>query len=214
MRPRGVVRLFEHKQLLWESDNIFVNAGLPVLANLIAGVTAGQSVSAVGFGSGSVTPTVNDTSLSLGPTYYNSVVGHSFPTSGSVQFNYSLLTTDYGAANIVIQELGLFANATSVQLPAVQGSTNSIWSAHASVGAGSLIIDANGNLQLCSVSGVTGAAMPVWATSLNATTVDNSVSWTLVAFHEAPTPLIAHVTVPSFTYTGGGNYSGTWTMTF
>ncbi len=38
--------------------------------------------------------------------------------------------------------------------------------------------------------------------------------WTLIALHTAPGPLIAHVSVPAFAYTGTGNYSGTWTLTF
>jgi hypothetical protein len=50
MRPRGRVQLYRARRLIWEGENIFVNAGLPALANLIAGVTSGQYITAIGFG--------------------------------------------------------------------------------------------------------------------------------------------------------------------
>ena len=89
MRPTGIVRLYQRGQTVWECSNIFVNAGLPALANLVAGITAGQSVSAVGFGSGATAPAATDTGLRATPAYYNSVGAHTFPSGGSVQFNYS-----------------------------------------------------------------------------------------------------------------------------
>ncbi len=49
MRPRGMVRLYGDGRLIWERPNLFVNAGLPALANLIAGVSAGQYVTAMGY---------------------------------------------------------------------------------------------------------------------------------------------------------------------
>jgi hypothetical protein len=148
------------------------------------------------------------------PGYYNAIGTHSFPSSGSVQFNYSLLTTDYGANGMTIQELGLFANAANVALPAAQGTSNPAWSATSAKSVGALIADGNGNLQRCTTAGTTGSAVPTWATAMNGTTTDGPVIWTLVAVHQAPSPLIAHVAVPAFTYTGTGNYSGTWTLTF
>ncbi len=149
-KPKGIVRLWHRGRLLWECENLFVNAGLTALANLIAGVTAGQYVSVIGFGSGTAAPAVGDTGLTS-PYYFKSIDSYSFPSAGSAQFNYSLKTTDTGVPNpLSITELGLFANSGSVALP--------------------------GGIQ--------------------------------------PTPLIAHVSVPLFSYTGGGNYSGTWTLTF
>ncbi|MGH7932262.1 MAG: hypothetical protein ACREQN_03735, partial [Candidatus Binataceae bacterium] len=70
MRPKGIVRLYKLNRLLWERDNLFVDAGLPALANLIAGVTAGQFVAAAGFGSGSATAAPTDTELNAEPAYY------------------------------------------------------------------------------------------------------------------------------------------------
>jgi hypothetical protein len=214
MRPRGTVRLYYRNVLIWQRDNIFVNAGLPALANLIAGVTAGQYVTAIGYGSGNIVPSAADTSLSPGPAYYNAIGAHSFPSSGSVQFNYALLTSDYGASGITIQELGLFANSGSVALPVAQSTSNPSWLGNTATAVNSLVIDSNGNLQRCTTPGTTGNAAPVWSTALNGTTNDGSVVWTLAAFHQAPAPMIAHVSVPAFAYTGAGNYSGTWTLTF
>lgn len=40
------------------------------------------------------------------------------------------------------------------------------------------ILDPNGNLQVCSSPGTTGATQPVWATVANTTTADNTATWT------------------------------------
>jgi hypothetical protein len=213
--PRGTVRLYRRGKLLWERDNLFVNAGLTVLASLISGVTAGEIAAAVGFGSGTTTPAVADTDLTAAPKYYNAVGTHTIGpsggvASGSVLFNYSLLTTDYGANGMTITELGLFAG--SATLPAAIGTTNPAWAASTAKVVGNLIVDSNGNIQRCTTAGTTGASAPAWATALNSTTSDGTAAWTLVALHTAPTPMIAHVVVPAFPYTGTGNYSGTWTL--
>ncbi len=214
MKPQGIVKLYENDRLLWEGKNLFVNAGLPALANLIAGVTSGQFVSVIGYGSGAVAPSPTDTGLTNTPTYFNAIGSHTFPSSGSVQFSYSLLTTDYAANGITIQELGLFANTGGVPMPSAQGSGNPSWAANTTKAVGNLVADANGNIQRCTIAGTTANSAPVWSTTLGGTTADGSVTWTLVAFHSAPVPLIAHVVVPAFSYSGGANYSGTWTLTF
>lgn len=214
MRPHGIVKLYAHGKLIWQRQNLFVNTGLPPLANLIAGITAGQSVSAMGFGSGAAAPTTADTGLSTTPAYYNAIGSYSFPSSGSVQFNYSLQVTDYGATGMTIQELGLFANSASVAMPAALGTTNPSWSASLARTLGTIIVDSNSNLQRCTTTGTSGSGAPTWSTSLNTTTTDGTAVWTLIALHTAPGPLIAHVSVPAFAYTGTGNYSGTWTLTF
>lgn len=193
---------------------MFVNAGLPALANLIAGIAAGQFVTAIGFGSGAVTPAVTDTGLDASPAYYNMIISHSFPSAGSVQFNYALGTADYGALGMTIQELGLFANSNAVGLPAANGSANPAWSAATAETAGALIVDANGNLQRCTTAGTSGSSAPAWATTLGSATTDGIAAWTLVALHTAPGPMIAHVSVPAFPYNGVSQYSGTWTLTF
>ncbi|HEY1851583.1 MAG TPA: hypothetical protein VGG60_11205 [Candidatus Binataceae bacterium] len=214
MRPTGIVRLYRHDHLIWERRNLFVNTGLPLLANLIAGVTTGQSVSAMGFGSGASAPGGADIGLTAAPAYYNSIGGYSFPSAGSVQFNYSLQISDYGATGMTIQELGLFANSAAVTMPAAIGTANPSWIASVTVTAGTIIADANDNLQRCTTAGLSGSTTPTWSTTLGSTTNDGSALWTLISLHTAPGPMIAHVSVPAFAYTGSGNYSGTWTLTF
>ncbi len=119
-RPRGIVRfeIVERGRLIAtiEEHNLFVNAGLPALAALMGGDTSGEFASAVGFGSGSATPTLTDSGLTA-PSYYKSLDSHSEDGAGSVTFTWSLGTGDTGAVGITIQELGLFANKTTVVLP-------------------------------------------------------------------------------------------------
>lgn len=119
-RPRGMVRLhiFDHQRLIAviEDRNLFVNAGLPALAALTGGDTSGEFAAAIGFGSGSTAPTVGDTGLTA-PAYYKSLDSHSEDGAGSVTLNWSLGSGDTGAIGINIQELGLFANKTTVTLP-------------------------------------------------------------------------------------------------
>ena len=119
-RPCGFVtmRVFERGKLIYQARgaNLFVNAGLPALASLLGGDTAGEFCSAVGFGSGSNSPTVNDTGLTA-PAYYKPIDSHSEDGNGSVTFNWSLTSADTGAQNLTIQEIALFANHGGVGLP-------------------------------------------------------------------------------------------------
>ncbi len=214
-RPAGIVRLFERGRLLWESRNLFVNSGLPALASLLAGATAGEFAAAVGFGSGATAPTVNDTDLTSAPKYYNAIGSYSFPSPGSVQFNYLLApTADYAASGITILEMGLYANLAAVALPAAVGTGNPGWTANLAEAVGNLIVDSNGNIQRCTTAGTSGTAAPAWAASIGAITNDGSVLWTLAATHTAPGPMLAHALVPSFIYNGSAAYQGTWTFTF
>jgi hypothetical protein len=214
-RPKGIVRIFSRGALVWECRNLFVNAGLPALANLMAGVTTGQYALAVGFGSSATAPTVNDTDLGAAPKYYNAVGAHTFPSSGSVQFNYTLsATADYGALGMTVQEVGLFANGAAAAMPAAIGTANPAWGASTTWAAGNLILDANGNIQRCTTAGTSGPTLPSWATAFDAATSDGTAVWTLVALHTAPGPMLAHAVVPAFAFNGGANYQGTWTFTF
>jgi hypothetical protein len=236
-RPRGIVRLYEQtlvlparragsglsrpagecRRLLYEGDNLYVNAGLPVLANLLAAGTLGYVAAAVGFGSGSTPPTVNDTDLTTAPKYYNAIGSHTIGPSGtvpagSVLFNYALATTDYAANPLTIQELGLFANSGGHGLPVLAGGTFGGWASGHLYSVGDMIIDSTGNVQRCTTAGTSGGAAPAWAAIIPDTTVDNTVIWTVAAYFTSPGPLIAHVVVPAFPYAGAANYSGTWTI--
>ena len=217
-RPKGIVRLYEGEltpwrpriprplrwrrgKLLWERENLFVNSGLPALASLMAGVTAGEYALAVGFGSGSATPALTDTDVTA-PKYYNAVGGHTI-VGPAVTFNFALtLNVDYGATGITIEEFGLYANTGAATLPAAIGTTNPNWAASTAETVGNLIVDSNGNIQRCTTAGNTGTSAPAWAATIGATTNDSAgggtAVWTLVALHTAPTPMMAHVLTPSF----------------
>ncbi|MFZ0887217.1 MAG: hypothetical protein WA005_02075 [Candidatus Binataceae bacterium] len=193
-----------------------MNSGLDALAHLLSG-DASYAVAAIGFGSGTGTPAAGDIGLT-NPAYYKAIGAATFPSSGQVQFAYSLLATDYAASGITITELGLFANHASVVLPAVLGTGNAAWAASTVHAVGDLIVDSNGNTERCSaITGddKTGTIPPAWNISggpIGNVTTDNHVTWTLVAVGAAaPGEMIAHVSVPAFPYTGAGNYSGTWT---
>jgi hypothetical protein len=227
MRPQGVVRIwerrFEKRRGLWvagdfqQQRNLFVNAGKPELANLLAGVTGGEYVLALGFGSGTATPAVTDTGLTS-PVYYNAIGSSSFPSSGSVLFNFALAPADYASAGITVTEVGLFANTATVALPAAVGTSNPSWAASHAQTVGNLIVDSNGNIQRCTTAGSTGTAAPTWATTIGSTTNDSTgggtVVWTLVAKGMAPGPMFARALVSSFSYDGSSTFSGTWTLTF
>jgi len=116
-----VLRVFERGRLVGviSGGNLFVNDGRPALAKLLGGDTAGEFATAIGFGSSGTAPAATDAGLTAA-AYYKTLDSHSQDGTGSVTFNWSLGATDSGAQGITIQELGLFANRTSVALP---GST-------------------------------------------------------------------------------------------
>lgn len=126
LRPRGIVRMIvlDGGKVIatLEDHNLFVNAGLPALAALLGGDGTGEFAVAVGFGSGAVAPTLTDAGLSA-PAYYKTLDSHSEDGAGSVTFNWSLTTSDTGAVGITIQELGLFANKTTIVLPGTNTPT-------------------------------------------------------------------------------------------
>src|SRR5260370_30068727 len=166
-RPKGIVRIFRRGALVWECRNLFVNAGLPALASLMAGVTSGQYALAVGFSSGGAAPTVNDTDLGTSPKYYNAVGTHTFPNAGSVQFNYALTATaDYGALGMTVQEVGLFANGAAAAIPAALGTANPVWAASTAWAARNLIVAANRDIPHRTPAGTTRSTPPTWATAL------------------------------------------------
>ncbi len=204
-RPTGRVRLWRDGALLLERNNLVVNAGLPAMAEQLAGATT-YPVAAVGFGSGNTAPTVYDTDLGASPKYYNAVGAATFPSPGTVTFAFAIQAADYAAYGMTIQEIGLFANSAAVVLPATAGfsypawaasgnqpvgnlvkdwwsrparsTTPPAWPASTAVAVGRLITDGNGNLQECTTAGTTGASHPTWATTVSSTTTDNTATWT------------------------------------
>jgi hypothetical protein len=179
---------YMHAGALSGSGGICLSTAACALANLIAGITAGQSVTAMGFGSGASAPGASDTGLSAAPAHYNAIGSYSFPSPGSVQFNYSLQTTDYGASGMTIQELGLFANSGAVALPSAVGTTNPQWSASVARTLGATLIDANGNVQRCTTAGTSGSSAPTCdSTQRNHGRRINSLDAGLIAHCARPT---------------------------
>jgi hypothetical protein len=147
--PRGLVRLWRDGRLIAETHNLVVNAIAPLLAQLIAGVTSPGTnelnyVTIAGFGSGSAAPAVTDTGLTA-PWFNNNVSGYSFPSAGSVTFNYGLTSAvDYAAYGMTVQELGLFANTGARGLPAAQRPDLPAWTATTAYAVGAEIFQNTG----------------------------------------------------------------------
>ncbi len=82
----------------------------------MGGDTSGEFAAAVGFGS-ERTARRSQMPVSRRRHTIRSLDSHSEDGAGSVTFNWSLGAGDTGAVGINIQELGLFANKTTVVLP-------------------------------------------------------------------------------------------------
>ena len=181
-----------------------------MLANLIAGVTAGQTVAAIGFGSGAASPSITDTVLTASPAYYNAIISHSFPSveafNSTMRWGQVIMArrdNDPGTRPFRQRRRGDCRPRTEpVIRPGVHGEARGLdsgleWQSAA------LHHGWNDGRRRASVGDAIGA-----------TTSDGSAVWTLSALHTAPGPMIAHVSVPAFPYNGTSQYSGTWTLTF
>lgn len=69
---------------------------------------------------------------------------------------------------------------TAAALTPTIGSSRSAWAANTYYSIAGAIIDSNGNLQQVTVAGKSAGSAPTWATGLNATTTDGTVTWTLI----------------------------------
>ena len=70
------------------------------------------------------------------------------------------------------------------------------WQASTNFLAGQAILDSSGNIQVAQISGFSGSAQPTWASTLNATTLDGSVSWYPHIFGDASTTSIPASILP------------------
>ena len=212
-RPRGKVEIFRDGELVSRSRNLVVTNGYIAMASLMAGGAIDQSVSVAGFGSGTAAPALTDADLGAEPKYYNAVSGHTFPSSGEVQFTIDLTVgVDYAAAGITVTEVGLFGNTGAIALPSYVGTGIPAWAASTAYAVGQMVTDSNGNVQRCTTAGESGAAAPAWATVIGSTTADNTAVWTMIAGHSVPSPMWAHALVSAFDFTGSAGYTETWTI--
>lgn len=91
-----------------------------------------------------------------------------------------------GPAPILIVKSSVIGIVGSAPLFAVSGALQ-LWDYNWVVALGQQIIDANGNIQQATVAGTTSATVvPTWATGLNSTSTDGTVTWTLVSLGPIP----------------------------
>ncbi|HTU54971.1 MAG TPA: right-handed parallel beta-helix repeat-containing protein [Acetobacteraceae bacterium] len=88
------------------------------------------------------------------------------------------------------------------------------WAASTAVAVGQLITDSNGNLQECTTAGTTGSTHPSWATTQDATTTDNTATWTLAFVMPANQPSPSGIgQYTPYTPTSGAS-APSWASTF
>lgn len=120
-KPRGifVLDIFRRGCLIdhFEDDNLIVTMGRTSVARLIGGDTSGRSIVNIGFGTNGTAANPADTALS--GAYVKAIDSHSYPISTSVQFNFSLGTTE--AVGLSIQEFGLLTSSGLLHARKVRG---------------------------------------------------------------------------------------------
>lgn len=136
-----------------------------------------------------------------------SSVNYGFTSSGQ---RLSLFQVGSGTTQSLVLRWGLRNQSASYDMPItlrVNVVTN--WRAATAYGTDSIVnggtTDINGTIQRCTTGGTSGGAAPAWATTVGATTADNTVVWTC----EAATNTIGSVetTLPNATK-NGGNFTG------
>jgi hypothetical protein len=217
LRISGAFTLFRDGKLICARRNLVVNVALANAARVAADSSPSlYGVTLMGFGNGTTTPALADTGLGGAAQYFNALAGGTtWSGSGSVTFNYQLVSTDYGAVpGLAVTEIGLFGNTGSAAMPASIGIVTTTWTGSNPYSVGAIIKDSNGNVQRVTTAGTSGSSAPSWATTVGSTTADNTATWTMEAAHTAPAGMWTHALVPSFSFNGTSNYSGTYTLTF
>jgi len=107
LKPRGIFALdiFRHGHLIehFEDDNLIVTKGRESVVRLVAGDVSGRSIVNIGFGTNGTAANPADTALT--GAFVKAIDSHSYPVSTSVQFNFSLSTSE--AVGLSISEFGL-----------------------------------------------------------------------------------------------------------
>jgi hypothetical protein len=88
----------------YESHNLVVNSAFFQMARLLAGDTAGRSVTKIGFGTNGTNPAVTDTTLA--DQYLRAVSGYEYPGDDRVKINWVLPVDENNGMRIA--EFGLF----------------------------------------------------------------------------------------------------------
>lgn len=101
----------------WKDENLIVSGAREMLARLISGDGAGDSIAHIGFGTGSAPATPNDTGLTA--AHWRPLSGHSYPAPGKVQFSFALSTTE--ANGLTIREFGLRTSSGALFSRKVRG---------------------------------------------------------------------------------------------
>jgi hypothetical protein len=106
--PTGTlhIKAYDDKgNFLWEetTKNLIVNDGKTQICHLLAADVANRSITTIGFGTNNTAPAAGDTALT--GSFTKAIGAASYPTATSVQFAWTLATTE--ANGITIYEFGL-----------------------------------------------------------------------------------------------------------
>ncbi len=120
-KPRGIFALdiYRRGQLIehFEDDNLIVTKGRESVVRLVAGDVASRSVVNIGFGTNGTAANPADTALT--GAFVKAIDSHSYPVSTSVQFNFSLATSE--AIGLSIREFGLLTSSGILHARKVRG---------------------------------------------------------------------------------------------
>jgi hypothetical protein len=121
------------------------------------------------------------------------------PQPGQVIVNQA----DIDALNATISGLTAadVAEDLLVNPPAPPPPVPGPWAPNTSEAVGATITDPNGNIETASVAGVTGAVIPTFPTTLQASVIDGTVTWTLTSLATTTAPAVARAKAakPPFT---------------
>ena len=110
-RPKGTLTLnvYECGRLVetWDGENIIVAQSRGQNARLWGGDVTNRSVARIGFGTNGSTPSIGNTGLT--GAFTKAIDGVSYPTASSVQFAFTLSTSE--ANGLAIFEFGLLTGA-------------------------------------------------------------------------------------------------------
>src|ERR1035437_6899325 len=91
--------LIEH----FEDNNLLVDRGRTNVVQLLGGDGASLNIATIGFGTSGTAPAAGNTTLT--GAFTKALDSHSYPSATSVQFNFTLATTE--ANGLSIMEFGL-----------------------------------------------------------------------------------------------------------